>query len=253
MSAYEICLWLLIVILLGVVIWQRYGRQIKRFWEERKHQKKKRSFNLKPKEPKDCPCCVEEVGLQQVNPEPVAPVIPWSQLKKPGGPKKQVNTQNIACPNPKCKYVNNRNSDEHALVGCGVRGITDDIQWLKCQACQTRFSVRVDTPLKELKTPPERIGLVLSLLAEGVDPSTIIRLFGHCDETLQRWLTRAGQHAGLLHDFYFHDLSLEYLQMDELHGNIRQIEGKSWLWSVIDPVTKIIPSIHISSPKPSMP
>ncbi len=249
MSAYEVCLWLLIIGLLGVIFWQRFGRRIKRYLEERKPKKTKRPFNLRPKSPEDCPDCVDGVTLQQVNPQPTLIVPPWADGKKPGGPKKRINTQGFACPRPNCKYVNNRNSDEHALVGCGKRGVTDEIQWLQCQACLTRFSARRETPLKDLKTAPDKIELCLNLMAEGVDPSTITRVCGHCDETLQRWLSRAGQHAGLLHDYYFHNLIIEYLQMDELYVNIRQEEGKSWLWSVIDPVAKIIPSLHIGGRK----
>jgi IS1 family transposase len=248
MSVYEIGLWLLIVGLLGIILWQRYGKRIKRYWAERK-PKIKRPFKLRPKSPEDCPCCVAGVELRQVNETSLFEVSAWAESKKPGGPKKRIDTEGYACPNTECDYFLERDSQIHALVGCGVRGRTDEIQWLKCQACQTRFSSRIETPLKDLKTPPTRIELVLNFLAEGVDPSTIRRVCGHCDETLVRWLSRAGHHAGLLHDHYFHDLQLDYLQMDELYVNVRREEGKHWLWAVIDPRTKIIPSIHIGSRK----
>jgi hypothetical protein len=241
MSVYEIGLWLLIVGLLGIILWQRYGKRIKRYWAERK-PKIKRPFKLRPKSPEDCPCCVAGVELRQVNETSLFEVSAWAESKKPGGPKKRIDTEGYACPNTECDYFLERDSQIHALVGCGVRGRTDEIQWLKCQACQTRFSSRIETPLKDLKTPPTRIELVLNFLAEGVDPSTIRRVCGHCDETLVRWLSRAGHHAGLLHDHYFHDLQLDYLQMDELYVNVRREEGKHWLWAVIDPRTKIIPS-----------
>jgi IS1 family transposase len=248
MSAHEFGLWLLILVLIGVILWQRYGRRFKRYWAERK-PKIKRPFNLRAKSPDDCPCCVAGVKLRRVNEAPLFKVPVWAKSKKPGGPKKRIDTEGFACPNFKCDYFLERDSQVHALVGCGVRGRTDRIQWLKCQACQTRFSSRIDTPLQDLKTPPTRIELVLNFLAEGVDPSTIRRVCGHCDETLVRWLSRAGHHASLLHDHYFHDLQLEYMEMDELYVNVRQEEGKTWLWAVIDPRTKIIPSLHIGSRK----
>ncbi len=248
MSAYEFCLWFMVILLLGIIFWQRFGKQIKRYWVERK-PKVKRLFTLRAKNPNDCPDCVAGVTLRQVNPVPAVTIQPYAEFKKPGGPKKRIDTEGYACPNIDCDYFLERDSQIHALVGCGVRGRTDRIQWLKCQKCETRFSSRLETALKDLKTPPDRIELILNLLAEGVDPSTIRRVCGHCDETLVRWLTRAGQQAGLLHDHTFHDLQLEYLQMDELYVNIRQEEGKSWLWAVIDPATKIIPSLHIGSRK----
>ena len=247
-TVYEVCLWLVIVGLLAAVFWQRYGRRIKRYLENRK-KKTKRPFSLRPKKPKDCPCCVAGVTLKEVNPKPKQALPPWSERKKPGGPKKRVITNGFACPNINCDYFLERDGRIHALVGCGVRGRTDKIQWFKCQACQIRFSSRLDTVLRYLKTDLERIELVLNLLAEGVDPAAIMRVCGHCEETIHRWLDRAGHHSARLHDDYFRDLQLDYLQLDELYANIRQEEGKSWLWAVIDPVTKIIPSIHIGGRK----
>ena len=248
MSVYEVCLWLVIIGLLAALFWQRYGRRIKRYLTERR-PKTKRPFSLRPKSPKECPCCVASVTLQAVNPQLKQAVPPWSERKKPGGPKKRVDTNGFACPNIKCDYFLERDSRIHALVGCGIRGRTDQIQWFQCQACETRFSSRLDTMLQHLKTDSRRIELVLNLLAEGVDPSAIIRVCGHCEETIQRWLSRVGHHASLLHDDYFRDLQLDYLQLDELYANIRQEEGKSWLWAVIDPATKIIPSIYIGGRK----
>ncbi len=189
MSVYEVCLWLAIIVLLVTIFWQRYGHQIKRYLKERK-PKTKRPFSLRPKTPLDCPSCVAGVTLQEVNPKPKSVVLPWTQRKKPGGPKKRVDTHGYACPSPDCDYFLERDSRIHALVGCGVRGRTDQIQWFQCQACLIRFSSRLDTVLRHLKTVPEKIELVLNLLAEGVDPSAIIRVCGHCEETIHRWLSR---------------------------------------------------------------
>ena len=245
---YEISLWVVIICLLATIFWQRCGRKIRRYLENRK-KKAKRPFSLRPKKPEDCPCCVAGVSLKEVNPKPKQSVPPWSERKMSGGPQKRVDTNGYACPHIQCDYFLERDSRIHALEDCGVRGRTARIQWFKCQACQTRFSSRLDTVLQHLKTDPERIELVLNLLAEGVDPTAIIRVCGHCEETIDHWLSRAGHHATLLHDDYFRDLQLDYLQLDELYANIRQEEGKSWLWAVIDPVTKIIPSIYIGGRK----
>ena len=246
MNAYEVYLWILIVALLGIIFWQRFGQRIKSDREKQKHKpKKRRPFRLRPKEPKDCPDCVAGVTLRQVNPAPPELVPPHTQTKKPGGPKKRIRTQGYACPFVDCKYHGNRDQTVHALVGAGKRGVNGEIQWFKCQACHTRFSSRRDTPLQDLKSAPTHIELILNFLAEGVDPSTIMHVCGHSEETLVRWMDRAGQHAGLLHDAVFHDLDIPYLEMDEIRINIRQEEGKSWLWANIDPATKIVPSIHI--------
>jgi transposase-like protein len=128
-----------------------------------------------------------------------------------------------------------------------VRGETDDIQRLLCQACGNRFSVRRDTALKDLKTEPERIELAMDLAAEGVSHAVIARVLGHCEETIARWQARAGRHASLLHDLYFRDLELPYVQVDELQTKIRAYPGqKAWLWAAIDPQTKIVPTLTLT-------
>jgi hypothetical protein len=39
------------------------------------------------------------------------------------------------------------------------------------------------------------VGEVLMALAEGLDVSATVRMFGHEEETIQRWQTRAGLYA----------------------------------------------------------
>ena len=171
-------------------------------------------------------------------------------MKGPGGRKKTVDTEGQACDNPECRYINVRDANIHALAGNGVRGETDDIQRLICLACGNRFNVRRDTALKDLKTDPERIELAMNLAAEGVGISVIARVLGHCEETIARWLERSGRQAGLLHDHYFHDLPLPYIQVDELQTKVRRWShlkpgDKAWLWAAIDPRTKIIPVLYL--------
>jgi IS1 family transposase len=76
-------------------------------------------------------------------------------------------------------------------------------------------------------------------------------VFGHCEETIVRWLERAGDHASLLHDLYFRDLAIDYLQLDELPAKVRQAEGKHGLWAAIDPRTKIVPSVWFGKRTPA--
>ena len=236
--------WGLLIYLVSRLLWKRYQKQIKAFCEE---QKTKRPWSLNPKTPEDCPACVEEVGLRTINPLPAELPPPWETVKGPGGPKKTVATDGHACDNPDCRYYRNREAAFHALVGSGVRGATDDIQRLLCQACGNRFSVRRDTALRDLKTEPERIELAMNLAAEGVSDAVIARALGHCEETIARWLERSGRHASLLHDRYFHDLEIAYVQVDELQTKIRAYPGeKAWLWVAIDPHTKTVPTLTLT-------
>jgi hypothetical protein len=193
----------------------------------------RRQRRLKARSPEDCRACQVGQRVRTVNGIPAGAVRPWSEVKGKGERKKQSNTHGHACPNQACRYHGIRDQAVHALVLQETRGKTGAIWRLRCQACGKRFSERHDTVLAHLKTSPERIELVLTLLAEGVDIAVLVRVFGHCEETIARWLERAGNQASLLHDLYFRDLKLDHLQLDELHAKVRQAEGKHWLWAIL--------------------
>jgi IS1 family transposase len=99
--------------------------------------------------------------------------------------------------------------------------------------------------LYRLKTPSLHIGMVLSALAEGLDPSATERVFGYRQATITTWLTRAGKHAQILHERSFCHLYLPHLQLDELRTRIRSQKQVLWLWLVIDPCTKLLPVLHL--------
>jgi IS1 family transposase len=99
-----------------------------------------------------------------------------------------------------------------------------------------------------MKTDQGHVILVLMLLAEGCDISVLVRCSGHGEATITRWLECVGKHSSTLHDRIFRDLLLALVQMDELYCRVRRT-GKMWLWLAIDPVTKILPSLHLGSRK----
>jgi len=131
------------------------------------------------------------------------------------------------------------------LFGDGKHGHAEPIQTFRCQACRTTFSARRDTPLYRLKTPSQQVAVVLSALAEGLDPSAAERVFGFRQATITTWLTRAGEHAQILHERSFCHLWLPHLQLDELRTRLRSHTQVQWLWLVIDPLTKILPVLQL--------
>jgi IS1 family transposase len=74
-----------------------------------------------------------------------------------------------------------------------------------------------------------------------------VRFTGHVDATLTRWLARAGVHSENLHTVLFVRLEVAYLQVDELHAPVAGNKRRSWLWVAIEPVTKVIPSVHLGT------
>jgi IS1 family transposase len=200
---------------------------------------------LKPRTPLDCPaCCLTSTLSSGVEPPPT-PVRPWREVKSCRGAPKRVNTDGFACPNRKCLYFGITDAHIHALVGDGKHGQAERIQTFRCQACRTTFTSRRHTPLYRLKTPSYQIGMVLSALAEGLDASAAERVFGYRQATITSWLSRAGEHAEILHERCFRNLRLPHVQLDELRTRLRSYKQVLWLWLTIDPLTKIIPVLHL--------
>ena len=139
---------------------------------------------LKPSTPDDCPACRLASTASSVGGPASTPVRPWREVKSRRGAPKRVDTAGFACPNQQCKYFGNTDAQFHALVGDGKHGRAEPIQTFRCQACHTTFSARRDTPLYRLKTPSQQVAVVLSALAEGLDPSAASRVFGFRQATI---------------------------------------------------------------------
>jgi transposase-like protein len=200
---------------------------------------------LKPRTPLDCPACrLSRTPSPGVRPAH-APVRPWCEVKSRRGAPKRVNTAGFACPNRNCPYFGITDAHIHALVGDGKHGHVERIQTFRCQACRTTFTSRRNIPLYRLKTPSHQIAVVLSALAEGLDPSAAERVFGFRQATITTWLSRAGEHAQILHERFFRHLRLPHLQLDELRTRLRCAEHVLWLWLAIDPCTKLLPVLHL--------
>ena len=128
---------------------------------------------LKPRSPRDCPACRLSSTLSSGVEMAPPPVRPWREVKSRRGAPKRVNTEGFACPNRKCLYSGITDAHIHALVGDGTHGHAERIQTFRCQACRTTFTARRHTPLYRLKTPSHQIAVVLTALAEGLDPNTV--------------------------------------------------------------------------------
>ena len=201
---------------------------------------------LKPRTPHACPACRQRPLPSSAAPAP-PPLRPWRELKSRRGAPKRIATDGFACPNRACAYSGITNPQIHALVGDGTHGRHERIQTFRCQACGTTFTSRRATALYRLKTPSTRIAEVLSALAEGLTVAAAVRVFGHSEGTISTWLTRAGDHSATLHDRWFQQLTLPHLQLDELRTRLRSRVQVLWLWVVIDPLTKLIPVLHLGA------
>ena len=242
----DVC-WLIAALLLGVA-W------LARMWQPRCPSQPGNAVGaaviqrlLKPRSPDDCPACRAQAASPASAPLSRLPVRPWCERKSRRGAPKRIATQGFACPTPTCAYYRLTDAHVHALVGDGTHGKLERIQTFRCQACGTTFSARRHTPLYRIKTPAQRVGQVLTALAEGLHVSGAVRVFGHRHATISTWLLRAGEHSASVHDRWFRNLSLPHLQLDEVRTRLRCRAHILWLWLAIDPITKIIPVLHLGA------
>ncbi len=206
----------------------------------------KKVRQLRARTPDDCPYCrqkhasrCERVVQQRELPRP------WSEVKSRRGRKKQIMTEGHACRNRECVYRGIRNQNLHALIGYGSHGKCERIPDFYCQACGKKVTSRWETPMYRLKTASRRVAEVLTALAEGVDLSAAVRVFGHGEGTMRCWLARAGAHGERLHERLFRNLWLEHVQLDELVVQIRGKGREMWLWVALEAETKLMPVLQL--------
>jgi transposase-like protein len=239
---------LILLVLGGLLIWalwKVYKGKVRKMWRRVKDHMPRQ---WRPKSPTECAWCQDELEILTIPKQP--DVTPYCQQKSPRGGKKTVTTHGFACPEVTCTYFGITEAVVHALVGYGKRGAQGDIQRFKCQACGSTFSSRKGTPWYYIKTSTGEIEEVLWYLAEGVDISVLVRRTGHKEETLSQWLNRMGEHSARLHDVFFRELTLDLVQMDELDAKVRGTDETRWLWLAIDPVSKILPALHLDVRQP---
>jgi LacI family transcriptional regulator len=101
--------------------------------------------------------------------------------------------QNAACPDSGKRGQGN-------LTVTMRYGPTQSRRMLRCSTCKSRFSERKGTPLFDSRLPPERVVAILAHVAEGVGTRKTARLTGTHQDTVTRYIRRAGHQAQQLHD-----------------------------------------------------
>ena len=217
-----------------------------------KQSSEQKPRRLRPRTPEDCPYFGAKHQkkchpLTRFRPQP----IPYKERKSRRGRPKEKQTEGHCCWNLGCEYYGIRNADIHALVGDGFHGINEAIQDYQCQWCGCRASERKGTVMYGLKTVTTNVVMVLTGLGEGVDLAAAERIFGHKNETLRRWLTRAGMHSQGVHQLFMQDMKSEHVQLDEMKINIKGTVNQ-WLWVAIDAKNKVLLSLQVGPRKQSV-
>ena len=149
------------------------------------------------------------------------------------------------CPNPECKY--------YALMGRGnVSAISTYFtqsgrrRIFKCKECKTFFSETRGTVFYDLRTPEEKVIMVLKMFLIRADLAGICFVFGITEETALMWLKRAAKQADAVNAQLMRELSVTEIQLDEMWNFIKRKyaedstpegespessdDGRQWIW-----------------------
>ena len=135
-----------------------------------------------------------------------------------------MNLTKIFCPNMACPargQTGRGNIRVHSLI--------EKRCW--CQVCESSFSVSKGTIFYRLKTDPQVVIWVLSLLAYGCPLQAIVAAFGLDERTIKHWWQKAGQHCQAVHEDVIgrSQLDLQQVQADEIKVKIQG--GRcGWRW-----------------------
>jgi transposase-like protein len=133
-----------------------------------------------------------------------------------------MNPQEIFCPN----------------IDCAARGQTGkgniQIQSQKekrylCHVCGKTFTATKGTIFYRLRTKPEKVMQVITLLAYGCPRQAIVQAFGLDERTVQDWWKRAGKHGQRVHEYKVEQAKLELGQVQADEIKVKTFLGTVWM------------------------
>jgi IS1 family transposase len=144
-----------------------------------------------------------------------------------------------------CAYYKITDRHIHALRWDGQRNQCEATDQWECGACGSKHIARLGTPLYQLKTASERVGLATQLAMKGMSVADISEVMGHRPETIRRWLERDGAHSEKLHEHLFKGLVVVHIQVDELVTRVRRWAKRVRVWTAQDAQSKAWLAWHV--------
>jgi len=164
------------------------------------------------------------------------------------------------CPNPACKHYKlmnrgNVRSIATYLTQSGQRRI------FECTVCGKQFSETRQTVFFDLRTPEEKVILVLKLLLCKVELSSLSFALGVTEETVLEWLRRAAEKAAEINQHLLRELPVTQVQLDELWSFIarkratqaapdsestdQSTDGRQWVWVSFAPEFRLLLAAYV--------
>jgi IS1 family transposase len=168
-----------------------------------------------------------------------------------------IDTSQHFCPHEGCEY--------RGWLGLGnlrANGHPSGGPWrqLYCRSCKGYFLETHGTIFHGKRLSVEVIVRVLACLAEGLRIRATARVFEVDPATVLQWLVAAAEQLQAFSASFLCDLHVTQLQLDELYAVIRalktgeiseddalkRLEGsRPWVWTAIDPVSKVLLAIEV--------
>jgi IS1 family transposase len=198
-----------------------------------------------------CAACEQAADAQ-----PKAPGFPPPIIRYTRGRRRTVDTHAHFCPEPDCSY--------HGWLGRGnirSNGHPGGQPWrqLQCVSCQGYFYETHGTIFHGKRSSPELLMRVIACLAEGLGIRGTARVFEIDPNTVLSWLVEAAEQLKAFSVYFLHELHINQIQLDELYavlsavrdGAMSQAEAierlsrsPHWVWTAIDPETKLLLSVQ---------
>ena len=199
-------------------------------------------------------CTLCEHGANHPEPQPPkrpAPMMPTN--RRPC----TIDTSMHFCPHAGCDY--------QGWLGLGnlrANGHPSGGPWrqLYCRSCEGYFLETHGTLLHGKRLSVELIVRVFACLAEGLGIRATARVFKVDPNTVLQWLVEVTEQLRAFITYFLCDIHAQQLQLDELYAVIRalkagelseedaieRLEGaRSWVWTAIDPVSKLLLAIEV--------
>jgi IS1 family transposase len=168
-----------------------------------------------------------------------------------------VDTSAHFCPHTGCDY--------RGWLGLGnlrANGHPSGGPWrqFQCRACEGYFLETHGTLFHGKRVAVELIVRVLACLAEGLGIRATARVFEVAPNTVLHWLVEAAEHLRAFSAYCLCDLHVGQLQLDELYAVLRGVKAgeiseenalkrlehaRHWVWTAIDPESKLLLAIDI--------
>lgn len=118
---------------------------------------------------------------------------------------------NIACPNSKCKFYNQK------LKGnIKKNGFRKKLQNYKCISCNRQFVKTIGTLLYHKKMKKKEIVKICEHFTEKMSFRAVARVTHHKLDTIRNLAEDMANHARQTNEFFLHDLKLNPTEVDEI-------------------------------------